>query len=432
MSRGSLWLALAGVVAAAPPAFPQAWLQWDQSAAAAGRGSAVAAVVDDASAAFYNPAGIASLFGTHLRIDAVASRRGGEFDAFGAGTFEREGGFDLAGGLYATHSVSRDLTLGLSVNAPWGLSVEWERPGSFVGRFRATRTSLRSVSVSPVVAWQALPRLSLAGGPVFTYGVLELDRFEHDPELSALAGAGPIALARSDYELDGMAAGWVVGASWRIDDAVSLGAHLRSPVELDLVGPVVFVDVAPAELRDFTLPGRQISIGEILDERYVSQETGARLPLPAVASGGLAWTPVERVRLTGDLQWIDWSEAESLELDFVNDSLDDRQPLGYDDSWTVRVGVEVRHRPGQSVRLGFAHVESPAPTGGLSPLIPDADRDEISGGVGLLWRDVTIDLAYRIAFLSDREGVALPGDPVPDGVFQSSEHALAIGISRHF
>lgn len=432
MSRGILCLALAGVAAAAPPAFPQAWLQWDQSAAATGRGGAVAAVADDASAAFYNPAGIASLFGTHLRVDAVASRRGGEFDAFGAGSSGREGGFELSGGLYATHSVSRDLALGLAVNAPWGLSVEWERPGSFVGRFRATRTSIRSVSVSPVLAWQALPRLSVAGGPVFTYGVLELGRFEQDPELSALGGAGPIALARSDYELDGIGAGWVAGASWRVDDALSLGAHLRSSIGLDLVGPVAFVDVAPADLRDFTLPGREVSIGEILDARFVPQEVGARLPLPATASAGVVWSPMERVRLTGDLQWIDWSEAQSLDLDFVDDSLDDRQPLGYDDSWTLRTGVEVRHRSDQVLRIGFAHVESPAPTSGLTPLVPDADRDELSGGVGLLWREVTIDLAYRISFLSDREGVALPGDPTPDGIFESTEHTLVVGVSRRF
>lgn len=431
-SRSAVF-ALAALLAGASSASAQAWLRWDQSAASMGRGGAVAADARDASAAFYNPAGIATLFGTHVRVDAIASRGGGEFRAFGAGSFERAPETRLAGGLYATHTVAHDLALGLSVNAPWRHSVEWERPSEFVGRFRATGSSLRSVVISPVLAWQALPDLAVGGGPVFTYGVLEIDRFEQDPELSAIGGTGPIALARSSYSMDGLAPGWVLGVSWRIDDALSIGVHARSEAGIDLVGPVRFEDVAPEELRDFVLRIRDsVTVGEILDERYVSQEVVTRLTLPMVVSGGVAWSPVERLRLTGDLQWIDWSESGSLDLDFLDDSLDDRQSLGYDDSWSFRAGVEVRHRPGQVARLGFAHVESPAPSTGSSPLVPDADRDEISAGLGLVWRDVGVDLAYRVAFLADREGVALPGDTSPDGVFESTEHTLAIGVSRRF
>ncbi len=430
--RATVAIALAAILAAAASADAQAWLRWDQSAPSMGRGGAAAADARDASAAFYNPAGIATLFGTHLRVDALASRRGGEFRAFGAGSFDRDPDLDLAGGVYATHTVTHALTLGLAINSPWRHSVEWERPEAFVGRFHATGTSFRSVVVSPILAWQALPDLAVGGGPVVTYGVLEIDRFEQDPDLSAIGGAGPIALARSHYSLDGLAPGWVVGASWRIDDALSIGAHARSGAEIDLVGPVDFEDVAPQELRDFTLPGQEVTIGEILDERYVSQEVLTRLSLPMVVSGGFAWSPLERLRLTGDLQWIGWSDSESLDLDFDNDSLDDPQPLGFEDSWTIRTGVEVRHRPGQVVRLGFAHVGSPVPAAGSTPLVPDADRDEISAGVGLTWREVGIDLAYRVAFLTDREGVALPEETSPDGIFESTEHSFAVGISRRF
>ncbi|MBW3661252.1 MAG: hypothetical protein KY397_06420, partial [Gemmatimonadetes bacterium] len=75
------WLALSALVVAASPASAQAWLRWDQSAAAAGRGGAAAAVAEDASAVFHNPAGIASLFGTHVRMDLATTLHGGEFHA---------------------------------------------------------------------------------------------------------------------------------------------------------------------------------------------------------------------------------------------------------------------------------------------------------------------------------------------------------------
>ncbi|MDX1661764.1 MAG: outer membrane protein transport protein, partial [Gemmatimonadota bacterium] len=197
---------------------------------------------------------------------------------------------------------------------------------------------------------------------------------------------------------------------------------------------VEFEDVAPDELRDFVLRLQDsVTVGEILDERYVAQQVVATTSLPTLVSGGVAWSPVERLRLTGDLQWFGWEEAGSIGLDFVDDSLDDRLTFDYDDdTWSIRTGVEVRHRPGQVVRLGFAHVESPTSRRSLTPVLPDSDRDEISAGVGLVWRGVQLDLAYRIAFLSDREGVALPGDPSPDGVYESTEQALAVGIARRF
>lgn len=429
---GLLAAALAAVLAAAAPAAAQGWLAWDQSAAAMGRGGAMTAAADDPSAAFYNPAGISSLFGTHVRVDLSTAARGGEFESFEGGSFDRST-LDVAGGIYATHAVAAGVTLGLSINAPWGFSVEWDRPSEFAGRFRVTDGSLRSIVVSPVLAWQARPDLAVGGGVVLTYALLDLRRFEQIPDFSAIGGVGPIALARSTYELDGLGAGWVVGATYRVDDRLSVGASARSGLDLDLVGPAAFVDVAPRELRDFLLPGRDRTIGEILDRLYAPGQN-ARLPfrLPRVVSGGVAWVPVERVRLTADLQWAGWDDADSLALDFVNDTLDDRQRLGFEDAWAVRAGVEVRHRPGQAIRLGFAHEESPA-SGAAIPLVPDAARNALSAGYGwTAWRDVSIDLAWRVAFLEDREGVALPGNDSPEGTYESTEHRFMVGISRRF
>lgn len=425
-------VALAALLAAAGPARAQAWLEWDQSAAAMGRGGATTAAGDDPAAAFYNPAGIAGLFGTQVRVDLATAAREGRFDGFGGGSSDRNATLDLRGGLYATHAVATDLTLGLSVNSPWGLGVEWDRPTEFPGRFRAFDTALRSIAVSPVLAWRATPDLAVGGGVVLTYAVMDLERFEQDPDLSAIGGVGPIALARSTYELDGLGAGWVVGVSWRVDDALALGASLRGGMGLDLVGPVDFVDVAPRELRDVVLPGRERTVGEILDARYVDQDVRVGFELPRVASGGVSWRPIERVRFTADLQWTGWDDARSLDLDFVDDTLDDRQPLGFDDAWSFRAGVEVRHRPGQAIRLGFAHEGSPA-SGNAIPLVPDAERNALAIGFGCrTWHDVTLDLAYRVAFLHDREGVALPGNETPDGVYASTEHRWMVGASRRF
>jgi hypothetical protein len=69
----------------------------------------------------------------------------------------------------------------------------------------------------------------------------------------------------------------------------------------------------------------------------------------------------------------------------------------------------------------------------VTPLFPDAEREALSAGAGIDWRGIGLEIAYRLTVLDDREGVALPSDTAdPDGVYESTEHDLSIGVIRRF
>jgi long-chain fatty acid transport protein len=412
---------------------PQAYLQWDAAARPTALGGAAAALADDASAAFFSPAGIVHLFGTHVQAGASLSTDEARFRTFGDDAFDREVNPTLDGSLFVTHRVAGQLTGGLGVSTPWGLAVDWEQPSAFVGRFRSVDSRLRSIQFNPVIAYGPIGPWSAAVGVDVLNAVFEWVRFEQDPVFSALGGTSPIALAETRLDADGTGVGWNVATMYRTSDRLAVGAQYRSEIDIDLSGLADFAIVAPAELRAIRLPGRDVTVGEIIDDRYVDQVMRSSLTFPPLGVVGVAYRPVDQLLVVADAQWVGWGRVDSLAVAFADTALGDAVPLLYEDAWTVRSGAEMEYKPGVFLRLGYAWHESPASLAAVSPLLPDAGRDSYSAGFGFQWAGTGIDLAYHLTVFDDREGVAFPGnESAADGIYEGAMHRFGISLSRQF
>jgi long-chain fatty acid transport protein len=430
MRRAAFLLTLALVTPEA--ARGQAFLQWDQAARALGMGGAAAALADDPSATFFNPAGIVWLPGTQVQLGGGFGARDASFDAFGAPDVDADPELAASPGFYVTHAIAAAWTGGFSLTEPWRARVGWEDATDFVGRFRATDTSIRGLVFNPVIAWRPVPEWSVAAGVAVVEASLRIERFEQDPSISALGGAGPIALARADIDLESTEVGWNAGAYWRPLDELAAGIQYRSRVTAALSGDAAFHLVASEEVRQLRLPTGE-PVGEYLDRTYVDQAARSELVLPAIAIGGVAWSPIPPVTLAADLQWAGWESVDEIALAFADTVLGDVTPLDYEDAWSLRLGAEMHPEGSWRFRAGFAREWSPAPFGAVTPLIPDADRNTISFGTGTLWRGIDFDVGYRLTVLEDREGVAFPLNTTSaDGVYESAEHAFAIAATRRF
>ena len=174
-------------------------------------------------------------------------------------------------------------------------------------------------------------------------------------------------------------------------------------------------------------------VGAYLDRTYVDQVARSRLELPALVVGGVAWSPIPPVVLAGYVQWTGWSTLEAIELAFADTVLGDTTRFDYEDAWSLRFGAEAHPEGPFRFRVGFARAWSPAPFGAVTPLLPDADRSAVSFGAGVRWREIDLDLGYRLTVLEDREGVAFPlNTDAADGVYESTEHALQVSATRRF
>jgi long-chain fatty acid transport protein len=422
---------LFGIVLTATPGMirAQAFLQWDLAARPAALGGAATAMPDDPSTVFYNPAGMAHLSGTFVQVGGSLGADASRFRGFGTKEFDRESSPTIGGSLYISHTVAEKVTGGIAINTPWILAVEWEDPSAFVGRFQSFDADLRSINFNPVVAAGPYSGWSLAIGVDVLNARFDVRRFEQDPDISALAGLAPIDLARSRIDADGTGIGWNGAVMFVPSEQLIFGAQVRSEIEIDLNGVADFVVLAPTELR--AVPIGEGTVGDLLDERLVSQNARIPFTFPSMAVGGVAFQPIPELWVRADLQWVNWSAVDAIQFQFDDPALDGPIGLDYDDAWSARLGAEVEYLPGATFRIGYAWEETPADVTSVNPLVPDATRNSYSIGLGLHRSQFDLDFGYRFSLLDDREGVAFPeNDSTIDGVYETVEHWFGAAITR--
>ena len=431
MRTGPVLLATFLLVGLPGTAWSQALLRTGLSARALGMGGAAAATVVDAGAAYHNPAGIVELTGTHVLGTGFASVDQGRLRVFGDREYDEEGGLRLDGSLFVTHQIAEGITAGVSVTEPWFLDVDWERPTTFAGRFRASEAQLRTVAVSPVVAVGPMGRWSVAAGIEVVHSDLNHQRFEQDPVLSALGGAEPISLARTTIDSDATGVGWTASVAFRPEPRVTIAGAYHSEIEIVHNGFADFLIIAPEALQDVVLPDGETTVRNLLDDRFTDRPVRIPLVLPRRGVAGTAVRPSERLELAFDAGWTDRGAVDSLAVLYADSLLDESTPWPLQGGWDLHLGLELQVRDGMLVRLGYAWEDSRGPAGAVTPFAPASGTDAVSAGVGFLWEGMTIDLGYRITFYDEVEGVAFPENiEAADGVYESLEHRLAIGVSR--
>ena len=162
----------------------------EQSVTGLGRAFAgQAAVAEDASTIFFNPAGLTQL--EEIEIDQglhiIAPRSKFDDDGSAVPNYGGLGGYSgqaLTGGdgsnagsvalvpnFYIAIPLSETLVAGLGVNAPFGLVTEWA--SGWEGKTVATYSDMRTFCVNPVVSIQVHPRLSLAVGLTISIPILK-------------------------------------------------------------------------------------------------------------------------------------------------------------------------------------------------------------------------------------------------------------------
>src|SRR6266446_2721516 len=216
---------LAGCLAMTPAAYPSAFSVSENGVRAQGMGGAFTSVADDASAIFFNPAGIAFQKGLKLEMDSLvvvglfrffpsSTPPGAVVPANGySGSVKPH--FIPVANLYMTKDVSRKLTFGFGAFTPFGLAANFTNFNDadpartkFVGRFAGTRAQLQSFWIQPTVAYRLSPNSSIAVGIAWVHTHLLYEQSKLNPlddgktfgrEVAAalFPGQNPVEAARS-------------------------------------------------------------------------------------------------------------------------------------------------------------------------------------------------------------------------------------------
>lgn len=369
----------------------------NQDPEAIARGNAFAATADNASAIYYNPAGIAQLEGFNLRAGLYLVSGGIEYTSPTSEHAKVDDAFQPVPQLYATWSPKdSDFSFGLGVYAPYGLSIDWGSDAPF--RTTAQEGEVQYICFNPVVAWQICPDLSFAIGPTINYSKAEFKR-----------GLGFFPGDYFKFDGDGMGYGFNAGLLWKPTEKWSFGLNYRYETEVDYDG-TSYTQPSPP------LPGPTSTYGPLVYPQFVV--------------AGISFRPTKNWNIEINVDWTDWDSVNTI---VFNDTAfgDQTLPLNYKSSFMYEFGVTRNFDNGWFVSVGYFFSENSSPDRYFNPIVPDTDLHLGSIGFGHHGEHWSWAAAYHFGYQPGRDvsGSVFPG---ADGEYEVLNHAFNLSLNYKF
>ena len=255
-----------------------------------------------------------------------------------------------------------EVVAGVGLTTPYGQAVEWDR-GFFLSAQSPYSAQMSLLDLQPAAALRLGPGWSV--GAALDVYLARLEFKQVFPWALALGPGAPDGTLKADG--DAQAVGGHIGLTWEPAGGHRLALVYRTSADLDFDGD------ARLQGAPVPLPGTK---GDF--------STSMPLPSSAVLAYGCELT--DSIRVEADVEWLDWSRFQSQTVDLRIPAapvpLGRTLPERWDDTWTYGLGVSWQPAPDWCLRAGYTWLPSPVPAGTLSPILPDADRQVFSLGVG--------------------------------------------------
>jgi len=348
-----------------------------------------AAVAENASTIFFNPAGMTQLkdreFSTGLTAVGTSfkfSDKGSSVGFLtGTGTGSDGGGWGFIPNAYLSWALNKDLYVGVGVGAPFGLKTEYDNPG--VGAAQSTMFDVKTYNLNPSVAYRVNDSVSVGAG--LSLQRLEAEYLRQVAVVSAVTAVSPLTL-----NLTGDSWGWNVGALFTLSPATKVGVSYRSKVKYDLTG-------------DIKITGPSADLN---DKRSSGAKADLELPDTFILSGTHQLS--DKVQLLGDVSWTGWSSIQKLDVVRTSGTPGEiAQTLDTDfrNASRVAVGVNYQYRGDLKLKLGLAYDQTPV-KGASTRLVslPDNDRTWLSAGAQwTVGKGAVLDIGATYLLLSDSQ-----------------------------
>lgn len=315
----------------------------------------------------------------------------------------------------ASFHVYEELYAGITLYTPYGSSINWGKawPGATLNE----SVSLQVFTVQPTLAWRASEKFSIGAGLMISWGNVNLSKglltWDMASKLGDIAwqaaalqsqlipgsphpGEKPAEPADKNIppasvNLSGtsdLALGFSVGLMYNINEKWTLGASLRSEMDMK-------VKKGDAAVSYDASPFLQNVLRESLDEMS-STNFSASMPCPYVFTVGAAYRPLGNLEIAADVQLNGWASYDYLDIKFAGLSkFDQKIKKNYRDAMTFHLGAQWGVTKKLDLRAGLMIDLSPCDTDYYNPETPAMTKIEPS--IGLTFRPtkrLAIDLAF--------------------------------------
>ena len=357
-----------------------------------------AAVAEDATTVWWNPAGMARLgSGKHAAIAGSIIAPSTKFSDSAStaspptnttlgGTGGDAGNTALVPSFFYVMDLNPRMHFGVGISVPFGLKTEYD--SDWIGRFQGISSEVKTLNINPSLSYKLSETASIGGGISYQRGKIDLLSAVN---YSAIVGGalGPNLEGQNKTSVDGDAWGFNIGGLFNVAPATRVGIHYRSSLDYKLDGNTSFSNV-PAAFAGIPAAAAGTSNGNVkLD-----------LKTPDNLSFSVAHKLNDQWDLLGDLTWWHWSKIKQLPLvrtsGPANGTTLSTLTFNFDDTWRASIGANYKLNGPWTLKLGAAYDQTPVPNAeNRSVRLPDNDRYWLSAGAAYqVSRNSKLDFGY--------------------------------------
>ncbi|MBT0343703.1 outer membrane protein transport protein, partial [Vibrio campbellii] len=344
-----------------------------------------AAMADNASAQWRNPAMLTYLEGTQVSVGAIYVNPNVDVD--GTSTFvngsNKASSHDFAHdavipNFYLSHQYNDKFAIGLAFGTNYGMETDLGK--DFAAANFGNEASVISMEANLNAAYKLNEALSIGGG--IRYIIADGSIGAVMPPQMGLVKPTLPGQTLKYMEGDDTAWGWQVGAAWQINDNNRLGFAYKSAVDLTLEGHANGLAFNPMNPN--------------------AKKAGSMdLTLPATAELASFHQLNDQLAVHASINWTDWSSFKELVADFPDKS-DLIKSENWEDNYRFAVGTTYKLDQKWTLRSGVAYDMSAVDDKYRTTTIPETDRLWLSVGAGYEWsKNLTLDAGFTYIFAKD-------------------------------
>lgn len=381
-------LCAAGSLSITMSAFAAAFQIWEQDGASIGNYHAGYAVLaQDASIAFYNPAGIVRFKNQQIVLGGAAvltdfkykgsvavseTTPGGTFTANYPSVTAQGGTLSAVPSMHYVTPINDYMGFGFSVVVPFGLKTDYG--SSTPLRYAATLTSITVIDISPSLGFKVTDKGSLGIG-------LDIQKAYGEFDLTGTLQPLLIDLeANSVNKANDTGYGFHLGGMYEFSEATRVGLSYHSQVVHHMSGPSEFTGGIPTVVNADGSP-------------TIYSRAKTNVTLPAYTAFSAYHKIMPQVALMGSVIYTQWKGFRNLIFNniagVVNDpstlikATNDIQvviPEHFKNTWNVSVGADYYATDDITLRGGVGYDQSPISNTYRNVQLPDNNRYVIAFG----------------------------------------------------
>jgi len=308
---------------------------------------------------------------------------------------------------YAAFKPTKNLSVGLAVNTPYGNSLAWE--DNWKGRFLIQNLSFKAFTFQPTVSYKFGDIIGIGIGLVYAYGNVDMNR------AIPINGAG----GEGTLNIKGTASNFGFNAGIMVHPVkgLSLGLDFRSKIQMKVKGGDATFVVPQSVAPNFPSPNK----------------VDVMLPLPANLDFGASYEFGDFM-IGLNLCYVFWSTYDSLVFTFETKSpVVDRTANAclYENRLIPRIGAQYKISDFLTIRVGGYYDPSPVQTDYLNPQTPSMNQIGLTCGLSLYpTKGLSIDAAFLYIMGSERSGTYSPENFA--GTYKNAVYCPGIGLTYNF